>query len=280
LTRAALLLLGLGLLSGCVLSGCVHPTPPHEVERLTQAAIVAAEGHLADQNPGEAAELLDAVLAADPGNPLAEGLRDPLDVPGRSRMLGMNRARRAPADRYWLTRVLLYVPDRIIDLCDIVSFDAHFGFGLWADIHATRAVQAAAGTRSITGLGWHERRSLGTRRQAESGFTVLPFGVLASAGTLVGTSGVYGYAATIGGLHEPSDRPYQEIRDYWALGGAFTLAFVGLDFDFHPVQLADFAAGWLTVDFLNDDFAHTRSLNLPRYERELIRDLLAIENRR
>ncbi|MGI9432200.1 MAG: hypothetical protein ACR2PQ_08305, partial [Myxococcota bacterium] len=79
MTRAALLLVGLGLLSGCILSGCAHPTPPHEVDRLTGAAIVAAEGHLADGNPGEAAELLDAVLAADPGNPLAEGLRAPLD---------------------------------------------------------------------------------------------------------------------------------------------------------------------------------------------------------
>jgi hypothetical protein len=274
LIRAAALLVGLALGSGCV-----SPTPPHEVDRLTQAAIVAAEGHLRDGNPGEAAELLGAVLAADPGNPLATALRAPLDVVGRSRALGMNRARRAPADRHLVSRALLYLPDRFVDLCDVLSFDVHLGFGLWADVHATRALQAMAGTRSIQGLGWHERRSLGTRDQAESGFTLLAIGAHASAGTLIGTSGVYGYAATLGGLHEPSDRPYQEIRDYWALGAAFTLAFVGMDFDFHPVQLADFAAGWLTVDFLNDDFAHTRSLNLPRYERELIRDLYRIEDR-
>jgi len=267
---------------GLVLApGCMSPTTPsHEVERLTGAAIVAAEGHLHEQNTGEAVELLDAVLAADPGNPLAEALREPLDVPGRSRALGMNRARRAPADRHFITRVLLYLPDRFVDLCDIVSFDAHLGFGLWADVHATRAIQALAGTRSITGIGWHERRSLGTRGQAESGLTLLALGAHASAGTLIGTSGVFGYTASIAGLHEPGDRPYQEIRDYWALGAAFTLAFVGLDFDFHPVQLADFAAGWLTVDFLNDDFSHTRSLNLPRYERELIRDLLEVERLR
>ena len=274
MTRAAPLLLAVG-----VLAGCASPTPPHEVDRLARAALTAAEGHLDEGNPGEAAELIDAVLAADPDHPLAVALREPLDVPERSTLLGMNRARRAPVDRNLFSKVLLYLPDRVLDLCDIVSFDVHLGFGFWADVHATRALQAAAGTRSITGIGWHERRSLGSRTQAESGLTVLALGAHASAGTLFGTSGVYGYRASIGGLHEPGDKPYLEIRDYWALGAAVTLAFVGLDFDFHPVQLADFAAGLFTVDFLNDDFARTRSLNLPRYERELIRDLLEAEQR-
>ena len=191
----------------------------------------------------------------------------------RDPLLGANRPLRAPAVRPPAVRALLYLPDRLLDLADLVSFDLHLGFGLYANLHATRALQAGLGARGITGVGWHERRSLGLRAQEDSGFALLAVGAEATSGTLSGTSGIFSWSETLAGLQRPEHVLYQEVRDYWAVGGAATLLILGIDFDLHPLQVADFAAGWLTADFLGDDFASTRALALTRYERELLRDL-------
>jgi hypothetical protein len=74
---------------------------------------------------------------------------------------------------------------------------------------------------------------------------------------------------TLAGLHRPSSKFYQRLRDYWAIGFGLT-AIGGLDFDFHPVELADLVVGLAAFDLLNDDFARTRGLRLRRSERNLL----------
>jgi hypothetical protein len=255
---------------------CATPTPRHEVERLADAALDAAEGHLRDGNPVEAGYLTEAVLRADPDSERALSLLARIEAVGpvlRDPLLGSNRPLRARVARPPWIRVLLYLPDRLLDLGDVASFDLHLGFGLYVNAHATRALQAAAGARGVTGIGWHERRSLGLREQNDAGLVLGAFGAEANSGTLSGTSGIIAWAETVAGLQQPAHPLYQEVRDYWGLGAAVTLLVFGFDVDLHPLQVADFAAGWATVDFLADDFASTRALALTRHERELLREL-------
>jgi hypothetical protein len=257
-------------------SACATPVPRHEVERLADATLEAAEGHLRDGNPAEAGYLTEAVLRVDRENPRALALLARTETRGpalREPLLGSNQPVRAPAARPPLVRALLYLPDRLLDLADVASLDLHLGFGLYANLHATRALQAGLGVRGVTGVGWHERRSLGLRSQEDSGVVLVALGAETTSGTLSGTSGIFSWAETLAGLQEPADVLYQEVRDYWGLGAAVTVLLLGLDLELHPLQLADFAAGWLTVDFLRDDFAATRGLALTRHERELLRDL-------
>jgi len=259
-----------------LVAACVSPVPRHELERITDATLVAAEGHLRDGSAEEAGYLTESVLRADPENSRALALLARIEAPGpvtRDPRLGSNQPRRARTERSPAARVLLYLPDRLLDLADLVSLDLHLGFGLYANVHATRAVQAGLGTRGVTGVGWHERRSLGLREQQESSLVLVAIGAEATSGALTGTSGILSWSETVAGLHGPRDPLYQEVRDYWAVGAGLTLIFIGMDLDFHPVQVADFVAGIATVDFLGDDFATTRSLRLTRYERELLRDL-------
>jgi hypothetical protein len=255
---------------------CAAPVPPHEVERIADAALDAAEGHLRDGNPAEAGTLTEAVLRAGRESPRALALLARIEAAGpvlRDPLLGANRPLRAPARRPPALRALLYLPDRLLDLTDVVSFDLHLGFGLYGNVHLTRALQAGLGARGVTGVGWHERRSLGLRTEAGSGFVLLALGAEGTSGTLTGTSGLFSWSEGLAGLQRPEHVLYQEVRDYWAVGGALTALVLGIDFDLHPLQVADFAAGWLTVDFLGDDFAATRALALTRHERTLLRDL-------
>jgi len=262
--------------AGCLACACAAPVPPHEVERIAVAALDAAEGHLRDGNPEEAGTLTEAVLRADRESPRALALLARIEAAGpvlRDPLLGSNRPLRARARRPPAVRALLYLPDRLLDLADVASFDLHLGFGLYGNVHLTRALQAGLGARGVTGVGWHERRSLGLRTEEASGFVLLALGAEATSGTLTGTSGLFSWSETLAGLERPEHVLYQEVRDYWAVGGALTAFVLGIDFELHPLQVADFAAGWLTVDFLGDDFAATRALALSRHERALLRDL-------
>lgn len=255
---------------------CATPTPPHEVERIADAVLDAAEGHLRDGNPAEAGYLAEAVLRIDPQSDRALALIARAEQAGpalRDPLLGSNRPLRVRVARPVWVRALLYLPDRLLDLADVVSIDLHLGFGLYANAHATRALQAAGGARGVTGIGWHERRSLGVREQNDAGLVLGAFGAETTSGTLSGTSGSFAWAETVAGLQRPAHSVYQEVRDYWAIGAAVTLLVFGADLDLHPLQMADFAAGLATADLLADDFASTRALAFTRHERGLLREL-------
>ena len=173
-------------------------------------------------------------------------------------LLGSNVADREPVERPLWARALLYVPDRLLDLGDVFSFDVHLGVGALANLHFTRAVQMGAGLREVAGVGWHEQRSLGFQIQGDAQLLLPGIGAEAGHVGTLGTSGIRRASEATAGLIEPTDPLYQQYRDYWAVGGQVTLLFVGVDFDLHPVQLADFAAGWFGIDFLKDDFARSR----------------------
>jgi hypothetical protein len=115
------------------------------------------------------------------------------------------------------------------------------------------------------------------KSQAEAGLTLIALGAQTYAGALVGTSGVYSSADSSNGLHRPMARLYQDLRDYWALGASATAGFIGVEVDLHPLQLADFFAGIVGVDFLNDDLAHTRRLRLDVVESKLVAELRKVE---
>jgi hypothetical protein len=269
-------ILGIPLLGGCAVT---HP--PGVVKSTLERTVSAARAHHESGRDEEAAQLLEAAIRVDPQLSEAQELRASLspnvaflfDHP----WLGSNFARRPTTERSVPAKVLLYLPDRILDLLDILSFDVHLGPGLFLNYHVTRAAQVGIGAHGTAGVGWHDHRSFGFLAQAESGIVVVALGAQAFAGATAGTSGVMATADALAGLHQPSDRIYRELRDYWAIGESATIIIFGIEWDFHPVELADFFLGWGRIDILNDDFAHTRGLHLSRAERRYIKWLSEME---
>jgi hypothetical protein len=270
----------LTLVVSLLLPACAKPPSPEHLRDYLRQAMEGAKQHSEAGNGVEACQLVNTVLLIDQDYPEASNLRDELcaqvdNLYGHP-FLGSNFSIRPEVERSTVTRVLLYLPDRILDVFDLISFDVHFGPGAFANVHATRAVQVGGGARAIGGLGWHDHRSLGGMGQAESGLTLFGLGAHAYSGALVGTSGVFAANDTLAGLHRPSSKFYQRLRDYWAVGFGVT-AFGGMDFDFHPVELADLVVGFAAVDLLNDDFAGTRSLRLSRAERRVLYALYQVK---
>jgi hypothetical protein len=265
-------------------AACVSYTPPEDVYATLERTLRAANRRHAAGYHAEAAVLVRAVEGVDPNFPGLDVLREGLDRKVRDAMnrdwLGSNRRLRAPVDRPIWQRVALYVPDRVLDALDVVNVSVQLGTGAFMDYHATHAMNVTLGLRSSGGVGLHEYRSLGMKSQAEGGVNVLPFGTYSYAAGLLGTSGVVGVADTVAGLHQPQGALYQEFRDYWEIGARGMFGFIGADVDVHPIQIADLLAGFACIDFLNDDFAHTRGLEQSQAEELLVQELWAVRRSR
>ncbi len=257
---------------GClvvVASGCATGLSPEVIDANLDAAMQRARRLHRDGDSIEAYQFLTKVQQIDPDRPDARELlavvrsdSPELEDLFHKPLLGSNRAVRIPTERPLWARILLYLPDRVLDLLDVLSFDVHVGPGVLVNVHLTRAVQLGAGARAVAGIGWHDHRSLGFLAQSEAEVVIPAVGTSAWAGAMAGTSGIYAGSDGIFDLHRPTIPLYQDFRDYWAVGFSTTAVTAGFDFDLHPLEIADFLAGLLTIDFLRDDFAATRGVGI------------------
>jgi len=264
-----------------VFAGCqsTPPSPEYVRNQLEASLEVAQDLHKEGKDP-EAHQVLCSIARIDDDLPglreledeIPENVDDLFDKP----WLGSNFTSRPACDRSIAARVLLYLPDRILDLFDIISFDVHFGLGLYLDVHVTQALQAGGGFRTVGGIGWHDHRSLGLSTRFDAGLNLLCFGTQYYNGSLIGTSGIRSTNGGVAGIHKPWNRIYQEQIDYWNYGFHATAVIAGVDFDYHLIEIYDFLVGWLTFDPLNDDFALTRGLDLTSWQKDLLDTLTEI----
>ncbi len=276
--RTPFLLVALLLLS-LTLCACSTPHPPKTIKKNLDMAYASAQTHADAGNTPEALQILYAIENIDPDFPGVTTLETELgqsDNLFNKPLLGSNKALRPQIKRSVFSRIFLYLPDRLCDILDIISVDAHVGPGAYADVHLTRAVQATGGFRSVAGFGLHEHRSIGLQSKAEAGLTVVAVGAAATVGSTVGTSGIQTSRDSILGLHKTTDSYYQQYRDYWSIGTSVTAGIAGVEVDLHPIQLIDFIAGIFTFDLLNDDFARTRGLDFSDEDKDLLLQLVEI----
>lgn len=263
-----------------LLSGCATVYSDRHVSYCMEQSLISAQDLVKQGKLAEAYQLASAMQKINKDYPGLAGVvsncAPKVNHDTAVSFLGGNIRKRAERERSIPAKVALYFPDRVLDLLDIVSFDIHFGGGIQANAHATRAVQLGAGLRSVGGIGWHDNRSLGVESQREAGLSLLVLGSQAYSGMRAGTSGIQDVSDSIVGFHRPTDLLYQEYRDYWAVGASVTALFLGIDFDFHPIELGDFLGGLVCLDLCNDDFSHTRALNLNNLDRRLLLDLARI----
>jgi len=151
------------------------------------------------------------VLAPQEGEPAAEG--DGAAAEEESRGLG--------------THLLLYLPNRVLDLFDVAKAGVDVGPGLGIELKATEAVQAMALSTFAIGVGFQGLRHLPFRVGPEAAFGVGPLG---------GT-------AEIGGWY----RSPTEFRV-----GLHALL-VGAHASVDPVEIVDFVLGFLLIDIAGDD---------------------------
>jgi hypothetical protein len=128
---------------------------------------------------------------------------------------------------------LLYIPNRIFDLLDIVRFRVRVGPGLGVGARATSVVSAFVGSYATIFAGLP-----GPRLEPS---IPLPVGLESHNGATVSL-----VDATVDGGIGPD---YSSTE----FGVSAQLAIVGFDFGIDPLEIVDFLGGILTIDLREDD---------------------------
>ena len=150
-------------------------------------------------------------------------------------------------------RILMYLPNRVVDLFDIFSLELKCGAAIGAEFRITRAFGLGGEIGTTGSIVKDYNRQYGfALTQGMEGQIMFASGVDLQRPLVYGTVDrfwVYGSNFPL-----PSDRIYAEkYRDYWAIeAGAICLA--GAKFSLHPISFVDFFAGLILLDPEGDDF--------------------------
>ena len=129
--------------------------------------------------------------------------------------------------------VLLYIPNRIFDLFDIVRLRLRIGPGFAADVRATELADAF--------IGFYSSIFVGIPGPRGAPFANWPIGFENRAGAELSV-----IDASSGGTSGPH---YGKVE----FGVGVHLALVGIDIGVDPWEAVDFVTGILTIDLVGDD---------------------------
>lgn len=130
-------------------------------------------------------------------------------------------------------KILLYLPNRILDLLEVVRLGVHVGPGIGLDLRITKLVQLAADTSANVGVAWQGRDKLPLVGQIYHTTAIGPVRVGAGVGLR--------YKHTLSEI---------SITANIGLAGLFVA--------YDSVELLDFLFGWTTYDLKKDDWGRKK----------------------
>ena len=155
----------------------------------------------------------------------------------------------------WKDRLILYVPNRLVDLADIFDLSVGFGPKVKAKVWATRymAFGAGIGTSAKIIKGYNRQYGFGL----ESGENI-SFAMFSADDTKMyeTTRGVQKYFIYDFGIPSIDDKVYnfwRGPRDIFSIGVELALGVDGKA-ELHPFEIVDFLAGIFFLDPKGDDF--------------------------
>lgn len=261
------------LVLACIVSGCgllnKKDFNKHLYDKSFTTLQQSAEMYMNKGEYKEVVYITRALLDADPDNLETQTLQEQAlaaqpaaSILVKKSILGSNLADRVANEEFpWWGRIPLYIPNRVLDLIDLITLEvgACFGFGVKAQLtdFASVGAQVTAG-EAVVGLN---RRHLSARASQEEYFHFLPFGAVLLSDARAYTGDAYFLATDQAGIKFPTDPIYQRARDFWAIGAqaqAFTAA---ANVQLHPIEFFDFLSGFVFYDPLKDDLGSTRPIN-------------------
>lgn len=153
-------------------------------------------------------------------------------------------------------KLMLYIPNRIVDFMDMFSVELGFGPTARAEVRVTRAFAFGAGWSATADAikACNRQYGFGLKDGWDANFicisaenTEMTDRTRYVDKVLYSFEGVPSYRDSIYNVDTGS-------RDYWEIGVQAGAGIVELDAGVHPVEVADFITGLFFYDFKGDDF--------------------------
>jgi len=151
--------------------------------------------------------------------------------------------------------ILLYLPNRLVDLVDMFSIELGFGPAIRGHVRFSRACDIGAGVGATAKAvkGYNRQYGAALEKGWDASFLMISAENKEREKTSRGVQKFYYYAT---GTPLPTEKIYdfyEGARDYFTIG-ADGAALVEVNFEAHLVEIADFITGWLFIDLKSDDF--------------------------
>ncbi len=130
-------------------------------------------------------------------------------------------------------KIVLYIPNRILDIFDVVRLRLRVGPGMAVDVRATKVASAFVGSYASVYVGLPGPRN---RRLPK-----LPIGLESRNGVQASV-----VDATVSGGIDPDYGPTE-------IGVGVQALIVGVDAGIEPLEFVDLLAGFFFIDLKNDD---------------------------
>jgi hypothetical protein len=185
-----------------------------------------AQNYLDEKKYPQTVILSQALLDAEPEDDDARAFikkaidaKPNLSVLMKKKLLGSNMSDRVHNDDFgWLGKIGLYLPNRLLDMIDLITVEAGPGFGVGASAYATKYIAAGAQISAGQAIFGFNRRHLSVRATVDDFVEIFPFAARTFMETRAYTGGVYAVTQHSAGLKRPTDKMYQKARDFWAKG--------------------------------------------------------------
>ncbi len=150
-------------------------------------------------------------------------------------------------------KVLLYLPNRILDATDIFSLGLGIGPAAKLELRATRACDFGGGVGAAAYAVKDYNRQYGGCLQNgyDWSFTCLGDENEQRTGSRWVKSDWYQYTGIPSYKAQEYDR-FEGSRDYWEIGGEGGAGLIGRA-AIHPINIADFITGWFFIDLAGND---------------------------
>ncbi len=156
-------------------------------------------------------------------------------------------------DNLW-DKVILYVPNRLLDLGDIVDISLGFGPIIKANVWITRYCAYGAGIGGSAQIGKWYNRQYGTRLEStwNASFMMLTAENTEITNSLSEVQKYYLYNIGIPSLKDNVYNLRTGPRDIFSIG-IQAAAFIELNVEIHPLEILDFICGIFFIDLKGDD---------------------------
>lgn len=160
-----------------------------------------------------------------------------------------------PAKDTWGNKLLLYFPNRFVDMADMVDVDAGFGPTVKAKLWATRYMAFGGGIGGSAKIikGYNRQYGAGLESGWNASFMMLSAENTEMTETTRDVQQYFNYYSGVPSLDNSVYNFWKGPKDMFAIGGEGAL-FGELGAEVHPFEIVDFTAGWLFLDPKGDDF--------------------------
>ena len=151
--------------------------------------------------------------------------------------------------------ILLYIPNRIVDVMDMFSLTLGFGPAIGAKAQVTKylALGGEVGPTAQIVKGINRQYGLTKQSGWDASFLMISAENREREGSIGSVKDYYYYSTGVPSIDKIPYDLHNGAMDFWSVGGKVA-ALIEVQASLHPVEIVDCLLGWFFIDIKGDDF--------------------------